>query len=104
MDINVQVLDRSARITLPSRFEFGVHRDFRNAYIPLLDNAALHEVEIEMGKVDYLDFAALGMLILLNERGKDACKSILLVNVSAYAAQVLDAANFNRIFNIKNAP
>jgi len=80
-----------------------MHRDFKNIYMPLLDNAAVHEIEIEMSQVDYMDSAALGMLILLNERCKDAGKSISLVNVSGYATQVLTISNFNKIFNIKSA-
>jgi len=104
MAINVQIRDRSARITLSGRFDFDVHRDFKNAYMPLIDNAALREIEIEMSKVDYLDSAALGMLMLLNERAKDASKSILLLNASSVVSKVLEVANFNRIFRIKNSP
>ena len=104
MAINVQIRDRSARITLSGRFDFDVHRDFKNAYMPLIDNATVREIEIEMSKVDYLDSAALGMLMLLNERAKDASKSILLLNASSVVSNVLEVANFNRIFRIKNAP
>lgn len=104
MAINVQIRDRLARITLSGRFDFDVHRDFKNAYMPLFNNAAVREIEIEMSKVDYLDSAALGMLMLLNERAKDASKSILLLNASSVVSKVLEVANFNRIFRIKNAP
>ena len=104
MAINVQIRDSSARITMSGRFDFDVHRDFKNAYMPLLDNAAVREIEIEMSKVDYLDSAALGMLMLLNERAKDASKPISLLNASSVVSKVLEVANFNRIFRIKGAP
>lgn len=104
MAINVQVLDRLARIAISGRFDFEMHRDFKTAYMPLLDDAALRGIEIEMNQVDYLDSAALGMLMLLNERAKEANKPVTLLNPSSLVSQVLEVANFGRIFNIRNAP
>ena len=103
MAINVQIHDRSARIAMSGRFDFQVHRDFKDAYTPLLDNAAVHEIEVEMSKVDYLDSSALGMLMLLNERAMAANKSVALLNTSGVVSQVLEVANFSKIFNIKHA-
>ena len=81
MAINVQIYDRSARIAMSGRFDFQVHRDFKDAYTPLLDNAAVREIEVEMSKVDYLDSSALGMLMLLNERAKAANKPVSLFEI-----------------------
>lgn len=103
MSINVQVRDGAARIMMSGRFDFQVHREFKDAYTALLTNAGVREIEVEMSKVDYLDSSALGMLILLNERAKEAKKTIVLLNPSAVVAQVLDVANFSKIFNIKSA-
>jgi anti-anti-sigma factor len=103
MGISVQIRDNVARISMSGRFDFQVHREFKDAYTTLLVNAGIREIEVEMSKVDYLDSSALGMLILLNERAKEAKKSITLLNASSMVAQVLDVANFSKIFNIKNA-
>ncbi|MDO8812667.1 MAG: STAS domain-containing protein [Gallionella sp.] len=102
MAINVQIHDRSARIAMSGRFDFQVHRDFKDAYTPLLDNAAVREIEVEMSKVDYLDSSALGMLMLLNERAKAANKPVALLNTSGVVSQVLEVANFSKIFNIRH--
>lgn len=103
MAINIQIRNRSARISMAGRFDFKVHRDFKDAYTPLLDNAAVHEIEIEMSKVNYMDSSALGMLILLNERANAANKTVVLLNASGAVSQLLEVANFSRIFNIKHA-
>ena len=55
-----------------------------------------------MSKVDYLDSAALGMLMLLHERAKEANKLVTLLNASGVASQVMEIANFSKIFNIKS--
>jgi HptB-dependent secretion and biofilm anti anti-sigma factor len=103
MSISVSILGSVARISMAGRFDFQVHREFKDAYSALLVNDAVSEIEIEMSRVDYLDSSALGMLILLNERAKEAKKIITLLNASSVVAQVLDVANFSKIFNIKNA-
>ena len=101
MGINVNIRDSVARISMSGRFDFQVHREFKDAYSALLANATIREIEIEMNRVDYLDSSALGMLILLNERAKEAKKSIVLLSPSTVVAQVLDVANFGKIFTIK---
>ena len=102
MAIHVQIHDRLAQIAMSGRFDFQVHRDFKDAYTPLLDNAAVREIEVEMSKVDYLDSSALGMLMLLNERAKAANKPVSLLNTSGVVSQVLEVANFSKIFDIKH--
>jgi len=101
MTINVQIRDHSACIDMTGRFDFQVHRDFKDAYAPLLDNAAVREIEIEMSEVNYMDSAALGMLLLLSERANAANKLVVLANASGTVSRVLEVANFSNIFNIK---
>ena len=101
MAINMQILGHSARIAVSGRFDFQVHRDFKDAYTPLLDNAAVSEIEIEMSRVDYMDSAALGMLLLLSERAHAANKPVALANATGTVSRVLEIANFSKIFNVK---
>ena len=103
MAIDVQIRESAGRIVMSGRFDFQVHREFKEAYSGLIENAAVHQIEIEMSKLDYLDSSALGMLMLLNERVGAAKKSVTLVNPSKAVGQVLEVANFNRLFTIKGA-
>lgn len=101
MALETQIRDNVARIIMSGRFDFQIHRDFKDAYSKLFDNTAVQHIEIEMSKLDYLDSSALGMLMLLSERAKSANKAITLVNPSGVVSQVLEMANFNRLFTIK---
>lgn len=101
MTIDVRIWDHSGRISMSGTFDFKVHRDFKNAYMPLLDNAALREIEIEMGKVEFMDSSALGMLMLLNERAKAVNKTVALVNATGLVSKLLEVANFSKIFILK---
>lgn len=102
MAINVQIRGHSACVAVSGRFDFQMHRDFKDAYTLLLDNAAVSEIEIEVSKVDYMDSAALGMLLLLSERAKTADKPVVLANASGTVLRVLEVANFSKIFNLKH--
>ena len=102
MIVKTQVLERSARVALSGRFDFKVYRDFKEAYTPLLDNGAVHEIEIDLGKVDYMDSAALGMLLLLKERADS--RPITLVNAYGVVSRLLEVANFDRIFSVRSMP
>lgn len=87
-------------IKLAGRFDFNRHREFRGAYEPLLDDAAIQEVIVDMGGVDYLDSSALGMLLMLKDKVSASKKSVALTNVSGSVRQVLDIANFGKLFRI----
>ncbi len=98
--INVQVLDHLARIAISGRFDFRAHLYFDEACAPLLHNVAVHVIEIDMSKVDYMDSAALGMLLMLRERA--AGTPIVLANASGVASRLLEIANFDKFFSIGN--
>lgn len=50
--------------------------------------------------VDYLDSSALGMLLMLRDKLGGANKEVALVGVRGNVKQVLDIANFAKLFQI----
>jgi anti-anti-sigma factor len=90
-------------IVMKGRFDFQIHREFKEAYTRLFENAGVKLIEIEMSNLNYLDSSALGMLMLLNERAKAVNKSIALVSPSDAVKQVLEVANFDRLFTIRSS-
>jgi HptB-dependent secretion and biofilm anti anti-sigma factor len=100
MALETQIRENVGRIVMKGRFDFQIHKEFKEAYTGLFDNAAVRQIEVEMSRLEYLDSSALGMLMLLNERAKSVNKTIALVNPSGVVDQVLEVANFNRLFNI----
>ena len=90
-----------ATLKLGGRFDFHSHRDFRTAYEKILETGAVREIIIDFSEVDYLDSSALGMLLLLREKVDGAGKSIVLTGLKGTVKQVLDIANFGKLFSIK---
>ncbi len=100
MSISTDIRGDVARISISGRFDFQVHRDFKASYTPSLENAAVNEIKIELGDVVYLDSSALGMMMLLRERAQAAGKTVVLVRPNPAIVQILDIANFNKLFKI----
>jgi len=100
--IKVQIHDGLARIILIGHFDSQMRRHFRDCYTPLIDNAAVQEIRVDMSKVDYLDSSAMGMLLLLKERAEAVGKPVTLLIASGLVSHVLEIANFSKIFNIRH--
>lgn len=99
--VSSSVRDGLAMISLSGRFDFNGRKAFREAYTPLLSDPAVRALEIGLRQVEYIDSSALGILLLLRERAKDAGKSITLTGANQTVAKVLEVANFERLFEIR---
>jgi HptB-dependent secretion and biofilm anti anti-sigma factor len=85
-----------AVIKLSGRFDFNAHREFRTVYEPLVTDASVTSVLVDFSEVDYLDSSALGMLLMLRDKLGGVNKEAVKGNVK----QVLDIANFGKLFKI----
>ncbi len=100
MQIATQVEAGKAVLKLNGRFDFHSHRDFRIAYETALQDAAVREISINFQDVDYLDSSALGMLLLLREKSESAGKTVSLIGLQGMVKQVLEIANFGKLFSV----
>lgn len=100
MQISVEKRGETAKLTLTGRFDFSSHREFRNACDEALQTPEIKEIEANLKHVDYLDSSALGMLLLLREKAHNANLKVSLTNCTGLVQQVLDVANFQRLFAI----
>lgn len=103
MAIDVRIRDGLACIAMSGRFDYKTWRNFTRSYAPLVDNAAVREIRVEMIKVDYMDSSALGMLLLLNERATAHNKPVVLRISSGFVLRVLEYARFSQFFNIERS-
>ena len=100
MQANVIKDGSKATIQLSGRFDFNTHREFRAAYEPLVADADLKNLTVDFTGVDYLDSSALGMLLMLRDKMGGASKEVGLAGVRGNVKQVLDIANFGKLFQI----
>jgi HptB-dependent secretion and biofilm anti anti-sigma factor len=101
MDIRITTNESTATLILDGRFDFNAHRTFKEAYDSLLKRKGIANLEINLTGVSYLDSSALGMLLLLRERADSEGISVALTRPSGTVAQILDIANFGKVFTIR---
>ena len=81
---------------LGTRFDFDCHQSFRRAYEsapgPFL------EYIVDLASTDYVDSAALGMLLVLRDRAGNA--KVRVINSRPAVRKVLQIANFATLFDI----
>jgi len=97
MSISVSKSDDGKNITIKvdGRFDFSVHKDFRNAYKDYAGNLGYR---VNLGGTEYLDSSALGMLLLLK---KHAETNVVIEKPNEEVKRVLTIANFDKVFNIE---
>lgn len=100
MQADISKDGNKAIIKLTGRFDFNTHREFRSAYENVVSDAQVHDIEVDFGSVDYLDSSALGMLLMLRDKASGTGKEVGLANVRGNVKQVLDIANFGKLFKI----
>lgn len=100
MEVSVKTANNQGVILLQGRFDFNAHREFREAADKLVENSALKEIRVDFAGVDYLDSSALGMLLMLRDRCRSAGKEVSLAQSHGAVKQVLDIANFGKLFTI----
>ena len=98
MEAHFSLHGGEATIALVGDFTFESHRAFKAASQQALTLPEVRALVIDFNEVDYMDSAALGMLLLLRERFGE--RPIILAHARGTVRAVLDVANFDRLFQI----
>lgn len=100
MQVTVAINGSSAQIRLQGRFDFNTHREFRENTEGAVNNAQVKDITVDFTGTDYLDSSALGMLLMLRDKCGALGKKVALANCRGPVKQVLDIANFGKLFEI----
>ncbi len=100
MEANVSIAENAAVIRLSGRFDFNSHREFRDAVDAAMAEGTTGDIQVDLAAVDYLDSSALGMLLMLRDKARSAGRSVSLANCRGAVKQVIEIANFGKLFSI----
>ncbi|MDH5471899.1 MAG: STAS domain-containing protein [Gammaproteobacteria bacterium] len=87
---------KEVRIKVSGNFDFSIHPQFRNSYQDL-DKS--YSVIVDLKNTNYMDSAALGMLLLLDDEFSN--HRIKIVNCNDFIKQVFQIAHFEKKFDIE---
>ncbi len=99
----VSPTENAVRIQLAGQFTFHSRKAFNEAGLSALAHVGSRQIALDMADVDYLDSAALGMLLLLREKAALTGQQIVLLRPRGRVLQILQVANFERYFSFEQA-
>jgi HptB-dependent secretion and biofilm anti anti-sigma factor len=104
MDIDNYVLHATregVRIRLRGKFNFHSRKAFNTACLEALNHRESRIIALDMADIEYLDSAALGMLLLFRDKTIQAGKEIVLRRPRGEVLEILQIVNFDRLFRIE---
>ena len=87
-------------INIDGRFDFNLHKDFRELYSSYNVDNKVREYVIDLSDTKYMDSSALGMLLLLREYSGGDTGNIKIVGCNPEIQEILEISNFDRLFKI----
>lgn len=85
-------------IELDDKFDFGKVQEFRDAYMSLPQT--VETVEVDLGKTEYMDSSALGMLLNMQKTLADKSLKYKITHCRPQVGRILTISRFDKKFAI----
>ncbi|MBF0370273.1 MAG: STAS domain-containing protein [Magnetococcales bacterium] len=97
--MSVQMINNGSEVVIgvSGKFDFSVHKDFREAY---RFHQPTGRYVVDFTRVERIDSAALGMLLLLRDHAGGVSADIIIRNCQPQIQKILEVANFHKLFQI----
>ncbi len=100
MEYNIQINNDSADVNISGKFTFSDHENFRSI-IEKSKEKKVKSIVINMSGTEFVDSAALGMLLLLREHAEKEGISLTILKPSGQVKKMFEVSKFDQLFNIK---
>jgi len=97
---NLEPDNNMLRIEIDGRFDFTLHKEFRDIYTNSNINSKVSKYIIDLTATNYMDSSALGMLLLLREYAGGESAQIEVIGCNSEIKEILEISNFDRLFKI----
>ena len=97
---NIESDGKTLVISIDGRFDFTLHKDFREIYTGSSSEHSLNKYIIDLSSTNYMDSSALGMLLLLREYAGGDSSNITVRGCNPEIKEILEISNFDRLFKI----
>ena len=99
MSVSCKVSGNVVNISVAGRFDFGSHKEFREAYRNS-PSGSNNEYIIDMSSTEYVDSSALGMMLLLREHAGGDHANVSINGCRKEVKDILIVSNFDKLFKI----
>lgn len=98
MSVEAKLEDGVLKINVSGRFDFSVHKEFRDAINRIA--VGVKKIEVNLSATEYLDSSALGMLLLLRDKVSGDKQAVSICGANKEVKKILEIANFDKLFTI----
>ena len=95
---DIRIQEDTAVLTLSGQFDFNAYAEFKPYQTKALEASGVRQIVLDLGKLDYLDSAALGTLLLLREKAQARNIEVALRGARGVVREIIDIAHFERMF------
>ncbi len=88
------------KLSLEGKFTFADSKSF-NEILKDISNSTYKKVIIDLGSVDFIDSAALGILLLARDKCDKSSTSLVVRNPKGQVRQMFDISRFSDLFKIE---
>lgn len=92
---------RSYRLETGKKLTYLQQAEVRAAYKPILDDASVGEIVVDLRNMRYIDSVALGMLLMRSNAAAAKGKHIALANARGTVRDIFDIAHFETLFELR---
>lgn len=102
MNISTSQSGGETVVTLAGRFTFSAHATFRDVLVGHVEAMSSGgRVTFDLAGVEFVDSAALGMLLLAREAARRRSGAITIRGASGQVRRMLDVSRFDTLFTIE---
>ncbi len=98
VSISTHEYKNTATIVTPPQFTFSIYRSFTDSYKAIEDD--IHHWVVDLTNTEYLDSAALGMLVAFRSHLGSDGQNITLRGAKDDVRSILEVANFQKLFRL----
>jgi len=100
MQITIHESDQKATLKLEDYFDIKTRHLFKDSCERIFSHSEVKSIDIDFSDVNYIDSAALGMLLILREKSELAHVALSLVNCDKIL-HVLKGVFFHNLFTLR---
>jgi len=100
MELIKEVVGRKKSFKMEGRFTAADTLIFRDV-IKSIENGETDEIVLDMGSVDYVDSAALGMFLIAREQSEKNKVKIKIINVKDQPEKAFSVSKFDTLFDLE---
>jgi len=100
MTIAVEFHGMIAIIVLLGSIDYSTQEEMRNAINKVLSSDQVAEIHVNFSDVTFMDSSGIRALLVLQKKGEETGKSLVLINCSTSILELFEIGGFDHMFTI----